>query len=774
MSNWIDPKPIQHKHKSYLSHLDPIVIDRIAFLGLETEQQAIAFLDPSRFISSTPEELIGLSKVADRVESAIINSEPICVWGDFDVDGQTSTTILLSTLNELGARVSYHIPVRGPESHGIGIPQLEKIIRQGIKLILTCDTGITAHEAIEYANSQGVNVVITDHHDLPPNLPPALAATNPKFLDRGHPLSTLAGAGVAYKLAEELYTRFGLHKQVEKHLDLVALGLIADLAELKGDTRYLVQLGLQSLQNTQRLGLQVLMETAELNPDHLTEEHIGFVIGPRLNALGRLADANIAVELLTTSDKSRARVIVTILEGLNAQRKLLTNQVYSAAEEQLRIDPSLLEKASIVLAHPEWPSGIIGIAASRLAEKYNRPVILISNPPGQFARGSARSIEGINVTEAIAAHRELLLGFGGHPMAAGLTIDSEKIPEFQRKFSKTMNKLITDMDMEKIIQLDGIYKLDELNMELADSIEKLAPFGPGNPKLILATKNLKVKNFSRIGRQSDHYKFIVEDEKGNQQEVLWWNAMEGELPEERIDLAYNLRSSDWRGSRQLQLEYVDCRISHQTLAPPKKSQIKIVDLRENDDIKTILGSLPSGSLVWIEGEEKSIVTPDFKKNYPKVLFSNRNELVPSSIFAIWTPPSSPRELEIALEIVNPDQVFLLKGSMASTTPENFMGQLMGMIKFILNHRNGMITFAELAAATSQRESTVRGAIRWMVYQGEISILQEFGKQITLGKGTSLKDPTRASGYWEEVKNLIDETEAYRAHFIKADKDSLFH
>ena len=771
MSIWLEPKPIHITPPLRL--LDPILTDRIAHLGLTTEQQAIAFLDHTQYDPSPASDLTGLTDVADRVEFAIRKSEPVCVWGDFDVDGQTSTTILVSTLLDLGARVSYHIPVRGPESHGIGIPNLSKIIEQGAKLILTCDTGITAHEAIEYANAQGVDVVITDHHDLPPELPPAFAATNPKFLHTDHPLSTLAGAGVAYKLAEELYARFGLAKTVEKHLDLAALGLVADLAELKGDTRYLVQRGLEALRNTQRLGLQVLMETAELNPDYLTEEHIGFAIGPRLNALGRLADANIAVELFITSDTSRAKVIVTILEGLNAQRQLLTNQVYSAAEDQIKNDPSILQKASIVLAHPAWPAGIIGIAASRLVDRYNRPVVLISSPPNEPARGSARSIKGVNLTAAIAAHKDLLLGFGGHPMAAGLSMDPEKIPEFQKKLSKTIATMLQDKDLEHTIQLDGIYELDDLNMDLADTFEKLAPFGPGNPKLVLATKNLKIINSSRIGRHADHIKFVVEDNKGTQQSVLWWNAGDGELPEGMFDLAYYLRASDWKGTRQIQMEFIDYQISTHEQAPQTKSEIVIMDMRWDDnDIKTIIRNLPVGTLVWIEGEEKSIISPEFKKINPNINFSDRNNLVPCANFAIWTPPPSPKDLKTAIDIVNPDQVILLKRSLNTTTMETFIGQLMGLIKFTLNHRKGTISYPALAAATAQSENTIRSAISWMMFQGEVSITQENGSEITLTKGTSLKDPIQASRYWAEVRNMFNETLAYRTHFIKADKNSL--
>ncbi|HBG75308.1 MAG: single-stranded-DNA-specific exonuclease RecJ [Chloroflexi bacterium GWB2_49_20] len=770
MSTWLEPKP--NHFESPLPDLDPIVADRLSRLGLVSEQQILAFLDPTHYNPTPATELTGLTAVADRVESAIRNRESICVWGDFDVDGQTSTTILVSTLQELGARVTYHIPVRIPESHGLNIPYLVKIIENGTKLVLTCDTGISAHESIEYANTRGVDVVITDHHDLPPELPRAVAITNPKFLPVDHPLATLAGAGVAYKLAEELFSRFGLLNSAEKHLDLAALGLVADLAVLQGDTRYLVQRGLEALRNTHRLGLKILMDTAELNPEHLTEEHIGFVIAPRLNALGRLADANDAVEFFTTSDSSRARVIVTILEGLNAQRQLLTSQVYAATESQIQKDPSILLKPLIVLAHPDWPSGIIGIVASRLVDRYHRPVILLSNPPDEPARGSARSIEGINLTAAIANHKDLLLSFGGHPMAAGLSMDSDKIAEFQRVLGKTIASLKPEMDIEHVIQIDKVYALDELNLDLADTIEQLAPFGPGNPKPVLASNDLIIINSSKIGHHQDHIKFLVEDSTGSQQTVLWWNAGGEELPEGRFDLAYNLRASDWKGLRQIQMEFIDFRVSVDEQVQKKASDIEIVDYRDNDDSLSLIKNFPGGTLVWMEGEEKSSLTHRLNKVNPTIKIADRNELIPSACFAIWTPPASLKEFKNALEIVKPGQIILLKMSPLTVAPETFIGQLMGLVKYSLNHHKGITTYSALAAATSQRERTIHSALSWMIFQGQVSISQEAGDEIKLQKGTSLKDPIQAGRIWDEVRSLLEETLAYRTHFISADKKML--
>ncbi len=278
--------------------------------------------------------------------------------------------------------------------------------------------------------------------------------------------------------------------EATRHLDLAALGLVADLARLTGDARYLVQLGLEALRNTQRLGLQIMMEMAELVPANLTEEHIGFVLGPRLNALGRLGDANPAVDLLTTSDAVRARVLATQLEGLNAQRQLLCSQVTRAAEAQLRANPALLAQPVLVLGHPAWPGGVVGIVASRLVERYRKPAILFSTPAGEPARGSARSVEGLNITAAIAAQKDLLLNFGGHPMAAGLSLEQEKLPEFTRRLAKTVAEMLGESEKEPVLEIDGWLSLPEITLDLARELESLAPYGPGNEKLTLATRAL--------------------------------------------------------------------------------------------------------------------------------------------------------------------------------------------------------------------------------------------------------------------------------------------
>jgi single-stranded-DNA-specific exonuclease len=761
--DWIEPPPINSP--APLPDLHPLVAQTLLRRGLRTATAARAFLDPQAYTPTPAIQLPGLASIADHLEEAVRSHTPICVWGDFDADGQTSTTILVQTLQELHADVTFHIPVRESESHGVNLRHLQEIIERGAKLILTCDTGITAHAAVDYARTRGVEILITDHHDLPEFLPKALAITNPKLLPEGHPLSTLSGSGVAYKVAEELYARFGRPEEINRQLDLAALGLVADLARLTGDARYLVQCGLAALRNTQRLGLQTIMEMAELSPANLTEEHIGFVLGPRLNALGRLADANPAVELLTTRDPMRARVLANQLEGLNTQRQLLCNQVTRAAEAQLRADPTLLAQPILVLGQPAWPGGVVGIVASRLVERYHKPAILFSTPVGQAAHGSARSIEGLNITAAIAVQKDLLLNFGGHPMAAGLSLETEKLDEFRRRLSKTVSDMMDGIRTERGVEIDGWLTLPEATLDLAKALERLAPYGPGNEKLTLATPGLRIQSKTPIGRNQEHLKLNVFDEDGNSRTVLWWNFAEEKdsLPEGRIDLAYSLSASDWRGTPQVQIEFVDFRMLAGQPVDVKGSQLEVIDYRNENDLSQILSTLreQSSIMVWAEGEQKK-----------QVGGKDRNELAPAEALVIWTIPPSPQELHLALEKVHPKIIYFIGASALVETPEAFIARLAGLLKTVINARAGKITWSALAAATAQRMVATRIGIRWLVSQGTIVIDMENGDDLVILKGASMKSSAEAAKLWEEMKVLLLETAAYREHFMRADKDSL--
>lgn len=742
----------------------PLVWQALQRHGIREQAAAQAFLDPAAYTPQPPAALPGMELALESLSSAIRNKQRITIWGDFDVDGQTATTVLYEALTALNADVNYYIPVRARESHGVHLPKLKELIDSGTEVLLTCDTGISAHEAVAYANTRGVEVMITDHHDLPEELPPAAAITNPKLLPVEHPLAGLAGVGVAYKLAEGLYDIFRpAGASAETLLDLAALGLVADLALLTGDTRQLVQRGIRQLRITERAGLKALYEYGNIQPENINEGHIGFNLGPRLNALGRLEDANPAVELLSTRDVTRARLLAAKLESLNAQRKLLLEQVTSAAEAQLREDPSLLAQPVIVLHHPQWPGGVIGIAASRLVERYHKPAILLTGQPQQGLRGSARSVEGLHITEAIRGCASLLNNFGGHPMAAGLGLPAEHLPEFRKQLGREVEKQLGATRPEPEIQIDALLTLPEPSLELAAQLEPLSPFGPGNEKLTFATRNLILVSKQEVGKGREHLKLLVQDETGSRQTVMWWGSAGQELPEDGFDLAYSLRASDYRGQKQLSIELVDVRPLQVEQVEVRTRKLEILDLRaETDPAQAIQPHLQDAKIqVWAEGEWKQATRG-----------RGRHELGECHTLAILTSPPSAAVLREALATAKPRRVILLAAAPAASEPQTFLERLAGLCKFVINQRDGKANLAELASATGQTEGAVRAGILWLEADGSLGVSEDASGNISLAPATVPRDESARARWQSTLQYLLSESAAYRVYYGRANPNKV--
>jgi len=779
---WIEPDSIflsQSIRDMIGGH--PLVAETMFRRGFDTPKSIRAFLDPTAYSPSPPSNFPDLVKAAERIEQAIENGEKILVWGDFDVDGQTSTALLVEALRDLGAQVDFHIPIRATEGHGIkleilkDLPYFKNLVGTG--LIITCDTGINEHAAVEYAQSQRVDVIVTDHHEIAGTLPNAYAVINPHRLSKGHPLRTLPGVGVAYKLVEELICRsnstIDLENSSQKYLDLVALGIVADVAEQIGDTRYLLQLGLHKLRNSQRLGLQYLFEIAEIAPTQLNENHIGFSIGPRLNALGRLSDANPIIEFFTTTDPGRARILAYQLEGLNERRKLLTNQVYEGALSQIKQDPKLLDYSALVLSHPGWPRGIVGIVASRLVEKFGLPTILLNATKGESAGGSARSIEGVHITEAIATQSNLLDGFGGHAGAAGLTLPTNNIPEFRIGLSRTLRGMLPPENLAHSLKIDAFLPLSEITLDLVEELERMAPFGSGNPPLTLATRNLKLVSTTKIGRSQEHLRLVVEDEEGFVQNMLWWRGVGDTIPTEdyRFDLAYRASSNTFRGERRLQLEWIDFRSSGDQIIEVQSNlqKIEIVDYRNEPNPLALLNAIRSREemQVWIEGGMGSNING-----------FDRNQIKTSEALAIWTIPPGYWELNTVIDKVSPRNVYLFGRNPELDKPKAFLGRLAGLIKHVINKKCGKILLAELAAATAQREGTVKMGLLWMEAKGHIQCEwmdhddELKPKSAVMIQYASDREKPELPEISFELHSMLEETAAYRQYFSKAHQDSL--
>ncbi len=761
---WIEPQPVtvpDALQEAVGGH--PIVARTLARRGVRTVAEARAFLDPDAYTPAPPAALPGLERAVERIIAALRDGERLAVWGDFDVDGQTATTLLVDALRDLsrdlGGDVVYHIPVRAEESHGVTIPHLEQLLDEGPTLLLTCDTGVRAHAAVDYANARGVDVVITDHHELPAgSLPAALAVINPHRLPADHPLGTLPGVAVAYKLAQALYARVGRPADVTRHLDLVALGIVADVATQTGDARYLLQRGMAALRETQRLGLKELARVARISLAQLNTEHIGFGLGPRLNAIGRLGDANLIVDFLTTTDLAQARIIASRLEQLNQQRRRLCDQVEAEA-------PLLLEHAALVVAGRDWHPGVIGIVASRLVERYHRPTVLLSvDEETQRARGSARSVEGVNIIEAITTQADLLEGFGGHAMAAGMALPFDRVPAFRRGLSEAVRAQVGEAPPPPTLQLADYLPLEALTLELVDELERLAPFGEGNPLPVLATRDVRVRHHRTLGRDKKHLKVMVGDADETVRPVLWWRAQAEELPEGVFDLAYTVRANVFRGERGLQITWIDARRApepeiEEVERPPARVRPTVRDYRREPSPRTLLIPLQEQAdlVIWSEGGDGPGVP--------------RDRLAAAERLVVWTRPPSPAVLAEAVAQVGPREIIAFAEDPGLDELRPFMERLMGAVKYALRHNGGEVPLVRLAGALAHCERTVRQGIAWLAARGHVEVLHEEEGTLWLargdGKPTSDLDEVTAT-----LRALLREAAAYRRYYVSASPKTL--
>jgi len=779
--NWIE-MPLLSIPEDFEHHIGghPVVLRTLINRGFTDVDSAEAFIDPRKFSPTPPGELPGLEKATYRIEQAIQNGERICIWGDFDVDGQTATSLLFLALKSLGGDVIHHIPIRASESHGISQLVLSQIIKTNqqppIKLLLTCDTGISAFDEIAHANEHGIETIVTDHHALPERLPDAYSIVNPKFLPEHHKLVALSGVGVAYKLIEELFIRSGRSELSQDYLDLVALGLIADVAPLIGETRYLVQNGLREIRKSPRTGIQVMVEALELDPSNLSEEHLAFIVAPRLNAVGRLSDAELAFELLTTDNSDQARQIFIQIEAINSRRKLIENQVLQGALRLINEYPHFLDAPMLVLSNPKWPSGVLGIVASRLVEKYHKPVILISAPPNESARGSARSVEGVDIYASLSQHRQLLNYFGGHPMAAGFSITSDRLPDLINAFEQSIES--KSVPTATNLAIDGYLPLSDLSIEFAEDLERLAPFGPGNSPPILVSHNMHFSSYSTIGRDKEHLLIIVEDDKGNSFKVLSWQGADkidiNQMQDSAFNLAYNLRSSTYKGKKSLQIEMIDFQsVSENIQIASKEFIFQIENYRqEYDPIHKLTLFLFHDSIqVWAEATHHKELVEQFQGIEIRDKLRSRYDLSSCMELIIWTIPPHINEILRVIQKVNPKRVYLFACDPELDQLEQFSNRLIGLLKNLIAKRSGISKISALASAMAHQEETILKGLDWFASRGIFQITRLVGDEILVESGRGIASE-EASKELKKLKALLLETAAFRGYYRRMDKDKL--
>ncbi|HKZ34877.1 MAG TPA: single-stranded-DNA-specific exonuclease RecJ [Patescibacteria group bacterium] len=510
--------------------------------GLKIKSERETFLHPSLDqLPKHPSLLKGtLQSVHTRIEKAISSKEKIVIYGDYDVDGICSTGILWDFLYKKDAQVTPYIPHREGEGYGMNKETITQFATDGVKLILTCDQGINAKKEVEYAKSVGIDVIVTDHHAVPKILPDAFAIAHD---------SSLSGSGVAYLFARE----FGS----DENIDLAALGTIADVLPLVGVNRVLAKFGLDELRKTKRPGLLALYDEAGIKPEIMTTYHISHVIAPRLNAMGRLEHAMESLRLLMTNDSDRAKRLAMVVGRTNLQRQNLMNEMY----EQARVEAVKFLEAPLQFIEGEaWPQGIIGLVAGKLVEEFYKPAIVLSMQENEV-KGSARSIRGVNIVEVIGKCEDLLIDYGGHPMAAGFSLERRSVTLFRERLVSLLTEQVGKEVYQKEITIDCELTPQDVTLELIRDVQELAPFGMGNPEPLFVGKAFRVGSVRLVGSDQTHLKLTVDGKDA----IGFGLAREGNIPEvgEKIDLVFSLEKNEWNGNSTAQLKLKDFKRSEE-------------------------------------------------------------------------------------------------------------------------------------------------------------------------------------------------------------------
>jgi single-stranded-DNA-specific exonuclease len=555
---WVIAPPITSQADEALSKF-PRILKQIVFnRGLGTDAEARAFLKAEPNSNTDPFQLIGMGATVDRIRYALDRNEPIAIYGDYDVDGVTATALLVHALQALGGDVRGYIPNRFDEGYGLNIEALDSLKADGIKLVITVDCGIRSPNEALHAQTIGLDLVISDHHHPDgENLPPAFSVINPKQHGDPYPDKDLAGVGLAYKIAEALFSIQPSVNgfQLTDLLDLVALGTVADLAPLVGENRVLVRKGLRQIHATKRQGLFSLAGVAEMKIDKVTAGNIGFILGPRLNASGRLESALASFELLTTTDFMRAGQLALQLDTQNRQRQGITRSIQEQAEAiAMSEDP---EAFLLFAAHEDFNPGVVGLAASRLTELYYRPAIVAAKS-AEETRGSCRSIPEFHITDALDQCKDLLVRHGGHAAAAGFTVKNENLPELVTRLKGIAKDQLAEKDLRHTLSADMEVSLSDLNFEVLKHLNYLEPTGYGNPDAVFVSRNVNVKFSRMVGAEGRHLKLTLEDDHGSVMDCIGFRMghLKATLPS-RVDVLYHFEANEYNGRTSLQLNLKD-------------------------------------------------------------------------------------------------------------------------------------------------------------------------------------------------------------------------
>ncbi len=564
MSTWKikipDPQLVSRIQQEF--NCSQIIASVMANRNILSKEEAQKFFSPSLESLHDPFLMQDMDKAADRLADCIKNRQNILVFGDYDVDGTTGASTLGLFINSAGGNSEVYVPDRETEGYGLSTQGVDKAEKIGAELIITSDCGITGHDSVDYANSRDIDVIITDHHMPSPELPNAYAVLNPKRDDCSYPFKGLCGGGVTLKLAEAVAIMLEIDPElVYSHLDLITLGTSADLVPILDENRAIVHHGLKSLKNTAKPGLHALLEVSNLLEKELTVGRLIFGVAPRINAAGRLGDANRAVALFSTDNPIEAAEIARDLDEENRNRQDIQQTIVDEALLKVNSECDLQNENAIVLWEEGWHQGVIGIVASRIKEEFHRPTVIIAMENG-VGKGSARSIYNFDLYENFTNCAAHLDGFGGHPMAAGMTISKSNLPLFRETFINLANNALSESDLVGTLTIETEMKLSDINGRFMEFLDKLAPFGPGNMRPQFVSRKVEIAGKPRLVGNGDHLKFRAKQNSKTFDAIAFnmGKHYSDLLSGKPFDLAFVVEENEWQGRKSIQLNIRDIKL----------------------------------------------------------------------------------------------------------------------------------------------------------------------------------------------------------------------
>ncbi len=759
----------------------PLIERLLSFRGITKKEDAKNFLNPLEIPLCEPNVFVDMEKAVERTALAIDKGENILVYGDFDADGVTSTSLLIKTLQKTGANVDYYIPDREKEGHGLNSKSLVKLMTsKKPKLLITCDNGISNIEEITFLNSFKIDVIITDHHEAGEKLPPAYAIINPKAPDalsdtlsagKIQELAALAGVGVAFKFAQALLIHFEKQDFIYELLPFVAVGTIADIVPLIGENRYFVARGMDLISQGKHYGITKLLEKCGCKIENeIKADQIAFQLAPRINASGRLENVENALKVMLSDNKQEIAIAIESLQELNRVRQELCNNTVLEAEEMLLNQDN--NANSIILFNPKWHIGIIGIVASKLVEKYYKPTFLITyHEESKQYRCSARSVKGINLYDVIDANSEMLDGFGGHEMAAGLSFSEDKISfeKLKDDLNNTINEILNGKQLKPFLNIDMELNPEELTIGLVDEISKLEPFGAGNPAPVFVTKNLVLKEKKFMGANKEHLKLILQ-ENDNLLTAIWWSK--GDIPllaGDNLDIAYSPQINVFNGTTSLQLILQD--IHSENLVEEDSednSKIKIYDHRKKTDILPLVEDYISTSKLNIRVfcENNEIV--EYLKPYKSISESlfTRQSIQQADAVMFFDYPCEESIFEQILKSTSTKTLHYMHYSIESNE-EKLIKKILGMVNYVCNKKQGEFDLMSSACFLSQTKTLIKSALELFADCSIIDILNKSENQYKLAflKNIELSNIKKCEKY-KEFLEIVDSIQKYRENLCE--------